>query len=66
MLLKSFINKLKLFFRGKLVLLSNEEILLNGNVTSVLKKIGKYDITTFANRLSILNLNDKLVQAIKR
>ena len=62
---KSFINKIKNFSTGKISTLSNEEILLNGNVTTVLKKIGKYDITTFANRLSILNLNEKLVQAIK-
>jgi NAD(P)-dependent dehydrogenase (short-subunit alcohol dehydrogenase family) len=50
---------------GKISTLLNEEIILNGNVSAVLKKIGKYDITTFANRLSILNLNEKLVQAIK-
>jgi ParB family chromosome partitioning protein len=62
---KSFINKIKNFSTGKISTLSNEEILLNGNVSAVLKKIGKYDITTFANRLSILNLNEKLVQAIK-
>ena len=62
---KSFINKIKNFSTGKISTLSNEEILLNGNVSAVLKKIGKYDITTFANRLSILNLTEKLVQAIK-
>jgi ParB family chromosome partitioning protein len=62
---KSFINKIKNFSTGKISTLLNEEIILNGNVSAVLKKIGKYDITTFANRLSILNLNEKLVQAIK-
>ena len=62
---KSFINKIKNFSSGKISKLSNEEILLNGNVAVILKKVGKYDITTFANRLTILNLNEKLIQAIK-
>lgn len=62
---KSFINKIKNFSTGKITKLSDNEIELNGIVCNVLKKIGKYDITTFANRLSILNINQKLIEAIK-
>lgn len=62
---KSFINKIKNFSTGKIGKLSDSEIEQNSLVCNVLKKIGKYDITTFANRLSILNINNKLIEAIK-
>lgn len=61
---KSFINKVKNFSTGK-VTLNEKELELQSHVSVALRKVGRYDIASFANRLSLLSLNPLLIQALK-
>lgn len=62
---KSFINKVKNFSTGKITNLTEKETEIYNAVSSVLKKVGKYDISTLANKITILNLNPNLIESIK-
>lgn len=62
-LVKSFINKVKNFQQGKSTL-SDDEKELYKNVTKVFNKIGRFDIITFVDRLSVLKLNPLIKQAL--
>lgn len=60
---KSFINKIKNFQSGK-TSLDQEEEKLYTEVSAIFSRIGRFDIITFCDRLSVLNLNDILKQAL--
>lgn len=60
---KIFINKIKNFQAGKTTLNENEKKLLL-QVSNVFEKIGRFDIITFVDRLSVLKLNPLIKQAL--
>ncbi len=60
---KSFINKIKNFQSGKTTL-SDSEKNLHKQVSAVFEKIGRFDIITFVDRLSVLKLNPLIKQAL--
>lgn len=60
---KSFINKVKNFQNGKSSL-NDEEKELHKKVSEVFERIGKFDIITFVDRLSVLNLHPLIKQAL--
>ena len=60
---KSFINKIKNFQSGKTSLDENEEALY-AEVSAIFTRVGRFDIITFCDRLSVLNLNELLKQAL--
>lgn len=60
---KSFLNKVKNFQAGKSSL-SEEEKILHKNVSDVFQKIGRFDIITFVDRLSVLKLDPSIKQAL--
>lgn len=60
---KSFIIKIKNFQAGKSSLNESEKI-LHKKVSDVFEKIGRFDIITFVDRLSVLKLNDLIKQAL--
>ncbi len=60
---KSFINKIKNFQAGKTSLNENEKI-LHKQVGDVFEKIGRFDIITFVDRLSVLKLHSLIKQAL--
>lgn len=60
---KSFINKIKNFQAGKTTLNESEKV-LHKQVSDVFEKIGRFDIITFVDRLSVLKLNPLIKQAL--
>ena len=60
---KSFINKIKNFQAGKTTLNEDEKV-LHKQVSDVFEKIGRFDIITFVDRLSVLKLNPLIKQAL--
>lgn len=60
---KSFINKIKNFKRGNSSLNVEEEELFY-QVSAIFEKIGRFDIITFVDRLSLLNMNELIKQAL--
>lgn len=60
---KIFINKVKNFQAGKTTLNEIEKSLLS-EVSKVFEKIGRFDIITFVDRLSVLKLNPLIKQAL--
>lgn len=60
---KSFINKIKNFQAGKTSLNENEKI-LHKQVSDVFEKVGRFDIITFVDRLSVLKLHTLIKQAL--
>lgn len=60
---KSFLNKVKNFQAGKSSL-NEEEKVLHKNVSNVFEKIGRFDIITFVDRLSVLKLDPLIKQAL--
>ena len=60
---KSFINKIKNFQAGKTSLNENEKV-LHKQVGDVFEKIGRFDIITFVDRLSVLKLHSLIKQAL--
>lgn len=60
---KIFINKVKNFQAGKTTLNDIEKKLLI-QVSSVFERIGRFDIITFVDRLSVLKLNPLIKQAL--
>lgn len=60
---KSFINKIKNFQNGKSSL-NDEEKDLHKKVSEVFERVGKFDIITFVDRLSVLNLHPLIKQAL--
>jgi ParB family chromosome partitioning protein len=60
---KSFINKIKNFQAGKTSLNENEKI-LHKQVSDVFERIGRFDIITFVDRLSVLKLHTLIKQAL--
>ena len=60
---KVFINKIKNFQAGKTTLDDIEKNLLT-QVSKVFEKIGRFDIITFVDRLSVLKLNPLIKQAL--
>jgi ParB family transcriptional regulator, chromosome partitioning protein len=60
---KSFINKIKNFQAGKTTLNENEKI-LHKKVSEVFERIGRFDIITFVDRLSVLKLHHLIKQAL--
>lgn len=60
---KSFINKIKNFQAGKSSL-NDEEKILHKKVSDVFERIGRFDIITFVDRLSVLKLNELIKQAL--
>ncbi|KAB7882966.1 ParB/RepB/Spo0J family partition protein [Poseidonibacter ostreae] len=60
---KVFINKIKNFQAGKTTLNDIEKNLLT-QVSKVFEKIGRFDIITFVDRLSVLKLNPLIKQAL--
>ena len=60
---KFFINKVKNFQAGKTTLNEDEKILLS-QVSKVFEKVGRFDIITFVDRLSVLKLNPLIKQAL--
>lgn len=60
---KRFLNKVKNFQAGKSSL-NDEEKILHTNVSSVFEKVGRFDIITFVDRLSLLNLHHLIKQAL--
>ncbi|MFW3342016.1 ParB/RepB/Spo0J family partition protein [Aliarcobacter butzleri] len=60
---KSFLNKVKNFQAGKSSL-NEEEKILHKNVSDVFEKIGRFDIITFVDRLSVLKLDPLIKQAL--
>lgn len=60
---KSFINKIKNYQSGK-TSLDEDEQKLYSEVSSVFSKIGRFDIITFCDRLSVLNMNEFIKQAL--
>ena len=60
---KSFINKIKNFQAGKTSLNENEKI-LHKQVSEVFDRVGRFDIITFVDRLSVLKLHSLIKQAL--
>lgn len=60
---KSFLNKVKNFQAGKSSL-NEEEKILHKNVSDLFQKIGRFDIITFVDRLSVLKLDPLIKQAL--
>lgn len=60
---KSFINKVKNFQSGKTTL-NEAEKNLHKQVSDVFEKIGRFDIITFVDRLSVLKLHPIIKQAL--
>lgn len=60
---KSFINKVKNFQAGKTTLSETEKI-LHKQVSDVFERIGRFDIITFVDRLSVLKLDPLIKQAL--
>lgn len=60
---KSFINKIKNFQAGKTTLNDNEKV-LHTQVSDVFERIGRFDIITFVDRLSVLKLHPFIKQAL--
>jgi ParB family chromosome partitioning protein len=60
---KSFINKIKNFQAGKTSLNENEKI-LHKQVSDVFERVGRFDIITFVDRLSVLKLHTLIKQAL--
>ncbi len=60
---KSFINKIKNFQAGKTSVNENEKI-LHKQVSEVFDRIGRFDIITFVDRLSVLKLHSLIKQAL--
>lgn len=60
---KSFINKIKNFQAGKTGLNENEKI-LHKQVSDVFERVGRFDIITFVDRLSVLKLHTLIKQAL--
>jgi ParB family transcriptional regulator, chromosome partitioning protein len=60
---KNFINKIKNFQAGRSTLNEIEKKLLI-QVNNVFEKIGRFDIITFVDRLSVLKLNPLIKQAL--
>ena len=60
---KSFINKVKNFQAGKTNLSETEKI-LHKQVSDVFERIGRFDIITFVDRLSVLKLDPLIKQAL--
>ena len=60
---KSFLNKVKNFRAGKSSLNEDEKI-LHKNVSDLFQKIGRFDIITFVDRLSVLKLDPLIKQAL--
>jgi ParB family transcriptional regulator, chromosome partitioning protein len=60
---KSFLNKVKNFQAGKSSL-NEEEKVLHKNVSNVFEKVGRFDIITFVDRLSVLKLDPIIKQAL--
>lgn len=60
---KSFINKIKNFQSGKTTLNETEKH-LHKQVSSVFERIGRFDIITFVDRLSVLKLHPLIKQAL--
>lgn len=60
---KSFINKIKNFQAGKTTLNENEKI-LHKQVSEVFERVGRFDIITFVDRLSVLKLHSLIKQAL--
>ena len=60
---KNFIVKMKNFQGGKTSLNENEKALLV-QVSNVFERIGRFDIITFVDRLSVLKLNPLIKQAL--
>jgi len=60
---KKFINKVKNYKAAKTTLNENE-IILYEQVSKIFSKIGRFDIITFVDRLSILKLQEPIKQAL--
>lgn len=60
---RPFLNKLKNHNAGR-ASLTSEEIELEVKVREVFEKVGKYDPISFVDRLSVLNLDDRLKKAL--
>src|SRR5574344_609473 len=60
---KRFLNKVKNFQAGKSSL-NEEEKILHKNVSDLFQKIGRFDIITFVDRLSVLKLDPLIKQAL--
>ena len=60
---KAFINKIKNFQAGKTTL-SEDEKILHLQVSDVFQRIGRFDIITFVDRLSVLKLHPLIKQAL--
>lgn len=60
---KSFLNKVKNFQAGKTTL-NDDEKKLHKDVSEIFERIGRFDIITFVDRLSVLNLNPLIKQAL--
>ena len=60
---KSFLNKVKNFQAGKTTLSETEKI-LHKQVSDVFERIGRFDIITFVDRLSVLKLDPLIKQAL--
>ena len=60
---KSFINKIKNFQAGKTTLNENEKN-LHKQVSEVFERVGRFDIITFVDRLSVLKLHSLIKQAL--
>jgi len=61
--IKKFFNKAKNQKAGKTTF-TEEDKVLKEQISEVFKKIGRYDIITFVDRLSMLNLNELVKQAM--
>lgn len=60
---KNFINKIKNYKSSKTSLNEDEKNLYR-SVSKVFEKIGRFDVITFVDRLSLLNINDLIKQAL--
>ena len=60
---KSFLNKVKNYKAGKSTLTEDDKILYS-QVSNVFKKVGRFDIISFVDRLSMLNMNKLLIDAL--
>ncbi len=60
---KSFINKIKNFQSGKTALNEQEKV-LHKQVSDVFERVGRFDIITFVDRLSVLKLPSLIKQAL--
>lgn len=62
--IKKLINKIKNWKQGKTSLTENEKIEYQA-INEAFKKIKRYDINSFADRLSILSMNKIIIDAIR-